>query len=151
VEHVFFISFTAGLAALFALVEIQTEGPHGWAAHLPTWRIDNRFTRLVLSGKPLTGYHLYLLLFSLMMAHLPFAIDLSEFSWRAEARVISFLMIFWILEDFLWFVLNPHFGIRRFRREAIWWHAPAWWWIAPRDYWLWTPAAILLYLVSYDT
>jgi hypothetical protein len=53
-----------------------------------------------------------------------------------ELRVIGFIIFFFLVEDFLWFVLNPAFGIRRFRREHIWWHAPTWWWIMPRDYWV---------------
>lgn len=56
---------------LFALVEIHIEGPHGWATSLPTWRVQNRITRIFYGGKPLTGYHLYVQLFVLLMSHAP--------------------------------------------------------------------------------
>jgi hypothetical protein len=50
--------------------------------------------------------------------------------------VVGFVIVFFIVEDFLWFVLNPAYGIRRFRKQHIWWHSPTWWWIMPRDYWV---------------
>jgi hypothetical protein len=117
--HALFI-VTLGIAAvLFALLEIQIEGPHGWAASLPTWRVDNRWTRLFYSSKPLTGYHLYTQLFALALVHLPFALRMAPLTWRMEARVLSFFILFWVLEDFLWFLLNPAFGLKRFRPENI--------------------------------
>src|SRR4051812_4427103 len=106
------------------MVEIQIEGGQGWAAHLPTWRIENRWTRLFFRSRPLTGYHFYAHLFVLSMVHAPFGLGLAPFTWRGEARVLAFLILFWIAEDFLWFVLNPSFGLRKFRKQHIWWHAP---------------------------
>jgi hypothetical protein len=103
---------------------------------LPTWRICNRWTKIFYGCRPLTGYHFWLQLFVFLIAHLTFALGLSRWSWAMELRVIGFVIIFFLIEDFLWFVLNPAFGIRRFRREHIWWHAPTWWWIMPRDYWV---------------
>ena len=133
-------------AALLALTEIQIEGPNGWAEKLPTWRISNRWTRLFMSGKPLTGYHLYLNCFVLAVLHIPFGLSLVPWSIKTESIVVSFLILLWTAEDFLWFVLNPAFRIRRFKREHIWWHAPAWWWIMPRDYWLGSLAGVVLYV-----
>ena len=141
---------TLTLAAVaFALVEIQVEGQHGWAAHLPTWRIENRWTRLFCGRRPLTGYHLYAQFFVLVLVHLPFGLGLAPLTLGHEARVLSFLTFFWVLEDFLWFVLNPAFGLKRFRPQHIWWHAPTWWGLMPRDYWLFLPVGFLLYWASY--
>jgi len=136
-------------ATLFALLEIQIEGSRGWATGLPTWRVENRVTRLVLGDRALTGYHLYIHLFLLAVLHLPYALFLTPLSWSAELRIGAFLVLFWIVEDFLWFVLNPRFGIRRFQPDDAWWHAPSWWWIMPREYWLFTPVGIGLYLASW--
>lgn len=133
-------------AWLFALVEIHVEGDDGWAAKLPTWRIQNRWTRLVLGSKPLTGYHLYVQLFVLVMSHAP--LFLGTPSWRLEARAFAFFILFWIVEDFLWFVLHPAYGLGRFRKEHIWWHAPTWWWIMPRDYWVLLPMGLALYVAG---
>ena len=124
--HAIFFLSLAVVAGLFALLEIHIEGPDGWAAKLPTWRIENRWTRLFFSAKPLTGYHLYTQLFSLAVVHLPFGLGLTPLTWPAEARVLAFFILFWVLEDFLWFVLNPAFRLRRFRPEHAWWHRAHW-------------------------
>ncbi|MCU0605802.1 MAG: hypothetical protein MUC33_24470 [Desulfobacterales bacterium] len=50
-EHARFIGFLTLAAWLFALLEIQIEGRHGWAQNLPTWRIENKWTR-TLYRKP---------------------------------------------------------------------------------------------------
>ena len=146
-EHAVFVMFLALAAWLFALLEIQIEGPHGWAQNLPTWRIENRWTRAVYK-KPLTGYHLYAQGFILLMLHSPFGLNLVAWNLPDELRILSFAVLFWVLEDFLWFICNPGFGLKGFRPQRIRWHRDAWWWIAPRDYWLGTPVGIVLYLVG---
>ena len=136
------------LSLAFAEMEVQIEGPNGWAEKLPTWRLKNKWTMMFLGVKPLTGYHICIWIITLIMVHLPFCLCLVAISWRAEARVMSVFVLFWVVEDFLWFVLNPAFGIKRFRPQYIWWHAPSWWWIMPRDYWVFTPIGVTLYLLS---
>jgi hypothetical protein len=147
--HLFFVLVLLGAAGTFALLEIQIEGRAGWASALPTWRLENRWTRLLLGSRALTGYHLYVHLFILIFLHLPYALGFVAPSLKLEARLVAFLILFWIIEDYLWFVFNRDFGARKFRREHIWWHAPAWWWIMPREYWLFTPVGIGLYLWSW--
>ena len=58
------------------------------------------------------------------------------------------MIFFWVIEDFLWFVLNPHYGLRKFKPQFIWWHAHSWLWIMPRDYVIYSPIGILLYYLS---
>ena len=67
---------------------------------------------------------------------------------RGEARALSFTLLLWFVEDFLWFVFNPKWGVRRFRRDQIWWHAPKWWWFMPRDYWTYSLVGGFLYAYS---
>jgi hypothetical protein len=148
VQHFWFFALLLGASVAFALLEVQIEGDAGWAANLPVWRVDNRLTRAVMGGRTLTGYHFWVHVFVLLMVHLPYALGTAAPSWRLEARIAAFLILFWVLEDFLWFVFNPAFGLRRFRREYAPWHAPAWWWIMPRDYWIFVPIAIALYIWS---
>ena len=100
-EHAVFFGFLAVASGLFALVEIQIEGPNGWAERLPTWRIENQWTRLFCGRRPLTGYHLYVLLFVLLIVHLPYALSLVTPSLKAEFRILAFLILFWMAEDFL--------------------------------------------------
>jgi hypothetical protein len=144
-EHVIFAAFCLLTAFAFAKVEIEIEGPNGWAANLPTWRISNRWTKIFYGNRPLTGYHFWLQMFVLLISHAPFGLDLCPWSGRAELRVVGFVILFFIVEDFLWFVLNPAYGLRRFRREHIWWHEPHWWWIMPRDYWVFFILGCLTY------
>jgi hypothetical protein len=135
-DHLLFFGFLLISATLLALVEIQAEGEHGWGEKFPTWRVRNRLTRLLWGERPVTGYHLYLNLFVLVILHFPFAAGFVHWTGRLEYRVVAFLVLFWILEDFLWFVLNPAFGWRRFTREVVWWHAKNWWGFMPADYWV---------------
>ncbi|HEY0025536.1 hypothetical protein [Longimicrobium sp.] len=148
-EHLSFFAMVLAAGAAFAQLEIQIEGTAGWAAALPTWRVENRWTRLFFSSRPLTGYHFYVHVFVTLVVHLPFALGFAAPTWKGEARIVAWLILFWVAEDFLWFVMNPAFGLRKFRREHIWWHAPTWVWIMPRDYWVFTPIAAALYLWSH--
>ena len=123
---IIFISL-ATVAGLFALVEVRVEGPNGWAASLPIWRIENRWTRSFYSAKPVMGYQLYPQLFLLAIIHLPFGLGLTPATWRAEVRVLAFFILLGALEDLLRFILSPAFSLKRFRPQYIWWHAPTWW------------------------
>jgi hypothetical protein len=125
-------------ALVFALVEIEIEGPDGWAEKLPTWfRVRPWYARAlaaVLSGKPLTGYHLTMLPLSLLSFHLGLVFGLP-WSLPQEARLLAGYMVFNVVWDFLWFLLNPPFGWVRFRKGEIWWHDRRWLGRFPIDYW----------------
>ena len=150
-EHVLFVVGLLIASTVFALLEVQIEGPNGWAADLPCWTVDNRWTRVFFAGRPLTGYHFYLHLFVLTLTHLPFLLSLAPWTPAAELRIVAFIILFFVIEDFLWFVFNPAFGVRRFRGEQIWWHRKSWWWLMPRDYWIAIPIAVGLYVWSWNT
>lgn len=131
------------LAAIFALTEIQIEGSAGWAANLPTWRIEQHWALdLFWGGRAMTGYHAGVFSFMALVFHLP--IVMTSWSWRLEARVLGSLLLFWPLEDLLWFLLNPAYGWARFSAAAAPWHKH-WWMGAPVDYY----AALLLAAVAF--
>jgi hypothetical protein len=138
------------LALVMALVEIEIEGPYGWAEKLPTpYRVSGPLARLfglVLGGKPLTGYNLLMFAATLVAFHLPYAFGAP---WTA-ARELA-LLAAWIawsaLWDFLWFLLNPAYGWRRFRPGSVWWHR-RWLWRLPLDYWVAVAASLTLALVA---
>ena len=117
------------IAFILAHLEIQIEGPHGWAEKLPTWRWDSRRVRRWF-GKPVTGYHLCLVTLILLFVHVP---QLYAPSWEREADLLAMFFLLTVTWDFLWFACNRHFGVSRFRKGQIWWF-PAWTLGVPRPY-----------------
>jgi hypothetical protein len=110
------------MAFAFAKLEIHIEGPHGWARDLPTWRIEGkRWQKILFGGRPITGYHVWALSSMAILFHLGPVLT-GAISWRMEARILGCLALFWVLEDFLWFVMNPAYGLKRFREDKISWH-----------------------------
>jgi hypothetical protein len=140
------IAWVLLLAFFFAEVEIQIEGAAGWAANLPTWRIENHWLLDIFwGGRPMTGYHAWVFSFMALVFHFPLFFY-AHWSPRAEMRVIACIMTFWITEDFLWFVLNPAYGLTNFDSVHVLWHKH---WLAgaPTDYWVsMCTATVLLYL-----
>ena len=127
------------LATVLAILEIQIEGEHGWAKNLPTWRPRENlwFVKIyskVMGGREVTGYHMTMFSLVLLIFHLPYVFGLP-FTIDRELRTLSFYFIFIGLWDFLWFVLNPHYPLSKFKKEHIWWHRK-WFLFAPLDYYL---------------
>ena len=136
------------LAFLYAMLEIQIEGAQGWAAGLPTWRIDNApHLQWLVGGRPLTGYHTFLFTFMFAVFHAPVFI-LGKWSWFLEARIMGSLMLFWVMEDALWFVMNPAYGLARLTPADVPWH-PHWMWNVPTDYIVYMTGGVLLLACSY--
>ena len=65
---------------------------------------------------------------------------------RDELRLFGGYLLFWVLEDMLWFVLNPHYGWKKFTKDHVWWHRH-WALGVPVDYWIGGALAIALLLV----
>ncbi|MBF0409748.1 MAG: hypothetical protein HQM10_20575 [Candidatus Riflebacteria bacterium] len=121
------------MAFFFAEVEIQIEGGSGWAASLPTWRIEKHWLLDIFwGGRPMTGYHAWVFSFMFLSFHLGVFLN-NRWTWRFECMTIASLMYFWIIEDFLWFVFNPHFGMQKFNPANIPWHK-SWLFGVPTDY-----------------
>lgn len=138
-----YLVWVALMAIAFAKVEIQIEGAAGWAASLPTWRIEKHWLLDIFWGsRPLTGYHAWVFAFMVLAFLAPLA-----FNGRAIGRdlllALAGLMLFWVAEDFLWFLLNPSFGWAQFDPAHVPWHKH-WWWGAPADYWGGVGGAALL-------
>jgi hypothetical protein len=118
-------------------IEIEIEGGHGWAERLPTWYYKRgpfgRVFGWVMGHRPLTGYHTFAFTIPLLLLHLPFV---SGVDWTLEGELLVVgtyfaLAVFW---DYLWFVLNPAYTVRRFRRGNVWWFEVPWIWRFPLDY-----------------
>jgi hypothetical protein len=148
VELALLVIWVVLTAFFFSEVEIQIEGPVGWAAGLPTWRIEHhRLLDIFWGGRPMTGYHAWVFSFMFLVFHLGMFIN-HTWSPRTETRTIASLMLFWIVEDFLWFLLNPAFGIANFTPDKIPWHKH-WFLHMPVDYWTFTVVSALLMWLSF--
>jgi len=131
--------FFSVLASLtLAALEIQIEGKDGWAAKLPTFRLKKK-----IGVKPITGYHLFIILFTLIIFHFP--LFFACWSWKKEILLLGVFIFMWTLEDFLWFVLNPHYVLSKFNKSNpdIWWHK-SWFAGVPAFYWFLFPLAVIL-------
>jgi len=134
------------LALILAILEVQIEGAHGWAKNLPTWRANPQkwyakiYTK-IMGGKEMTGYHLALFSMIFILFHFPYA---SGLNWTIsnEISTIIFFLFFIVVEDYLWFVVNPHFTVKNFKINHLFWHKK-WLLKLPRDYW----TAVLLSLI----
>jgi hypothetical protein len=138
-SHAGWVAFMWCWAFLLAGVEIEIEAAHGWAERLPTWYRRRGVVATVygwfMAKRPLTGYHVFALPLPLLALHLPYFWG-EDWTWGAEARTLATyfaLAVFW---DYLWFVLNPAYTVRRFRRGAVWWFSGPWIWRFPLDYYV---------------
>jgi len=137
IKYIYLFLIVLALAAL----EVQIEGKHGWTKKLPTWRIRSKIFGFFMGGKDLTGYLFYMLIILLLFFHLPF-VGGSPWSVSAEIEIISLFLLFSVFWDFLWFVLNPYYGIGRIKPAYIYWHKK-WFLGLPTDY----PRGILISFV----
>lgn len=125
---------------VLAWLEVQIEGEHGWAAKLPTWRGQpawaserSLFFRVLRAafragsgGNELTGYHIAMITFVFLSLMLPLA--LVGPSPALFVRCLGYFFLTCVTWDFLWFVINPAYGVRRFNKQTIKWHPN---WIGP--------------------
>ena len=142
------LSYLFVLAFFFAQVEIQIEGAAGWAANLPTWRVEgNRLLDWFWGGRAMTGYHAWMFTFMALVFHLPHVL-LHRWSFRIELRILGLLGLFWVIEDWLWFAMNPAFGLERFVPQFVPWHKH-WLGPVPSDYWVFGGVGLPLLIASY--
>jgi len=132
------------LAVLHAMWETEIEGSAGWAKNLPTWRLKTPFKK-ILSGKEITGYHTLMFLIFLLGFHSP--ILFMEWSWAKELITIGTFLIYLIVEDLLWFILNPYYSFKRFWEQKVRWHKK-WFMKLPLEYWYFILTGITLILIG---
>ncbi|HQH26688.1 MAG TPA: hypothetical protein PLP17_04765 [Oligoflexia bacterium] len=147
--HAFCLAgYTILLGFFFSMVEVQIEGSQGWAASLPTWRIEHHpLLSILWGGRPITGYHVWVFSFMAFVFHFPLFV-LGTWSLRFEARVLGCLMFFWVFEDFFWFVFNPAYGAAKLFHGEVIWHKHMILFL-PHDYWLFLILGSLLLYWSF--
>lgn len=143
------LAFVLLLGAFFAKLEIAIEGDAGWAANLPTWRIEHHWLLdLLWGGRAMTGYHAWAFSLVALFFHFPLVFS-GDYRVVTELRALGSIMLFWVCEDFLWFVFNPAFGLRKFHRTHAGWHKH-WFWGAPVEYWIFGPLGLWWLGYSYS-
>jgi len=101
IQHGFFFLL---LGTLWAALEVQIEGKNGWAAKIPTTSFF---------GSHFTWYHVIM---NLMIFVLVFQV--VSFSWALPFWLASLFFI----EDYMWFMINPEYGVSKYSAENIPWH-----------------------------
>lgn len=120
-------AFVFAFAVIFALIEIEIEGKHGWAAKLPT-------ARNVVGH--LTLYHVYMVSLAVLVVSgfvyfrergpCKAVATRSSTPLYVVAKIAVHVILYLLLQDFLWFVLNPHYTLAGYKSESIGWHG-GWW------------------------
>ena len=135
------------LAFFWAMMEIQIEGKDGWAKNLPTWRLKKHpLLDFLYGGADITGYHVWAFGGIFLFFHLPL-VWTRAWSLRAEMHITGAFCLFWLIEDYLWFVFNPHFGPRGLCPAKAWWHKR---WVLglPVNYWISGGVGALLFFLT---
>lgn len=138
--------FSLFMAFSIAQLEINIEGKDGWAKNLPTWKIKNKWTKIIYGEYPLTGYHLYLIMTVLGFLHFPFFFGL-DWSLSKEFIVLALYCIILLIEDFFWFIFNPHYGFKKFHKHHIVWHHH-WIFNVPVMYFKFVLSAVIFLILS---
>jgi hypothetical protein len=101
--------FILSFAVLYSILEIEIEGKTGgWANNIPTAK----------SGIGIfTYYHIYMnIIIILIITYSTIII------FKNIYLVLYFIIVWFIVEDFCWFVLNPYYTLDKYTKEDIWWH-----------------------------
>jgi len=113
-----FTILTVLLALIFACIEIEIEGPCGWADKLPTPATGE-------NKKSLTIYHYLIFCLMFFVFSSIFFINPRNFNIANLAFVFAYTLLFFTLEDFYWFSLNPYYemdGTNVNTGKKAWWH-----------------------------
>src|SRR5919201_114243 len=134
-------------ALCLAGIESEIEGGYGWAERLPTWFLRRgrigRIYGLFMGWRPLTGYHVFAFTIPLLVLHLPYVMGV-DWTLAGELRTLATYFALAVVWDYLWFVLNPAYTVRRFRRGRGWWFEVPWIWRFPLDYYAGIAASLAL-------
>ncbi|MEK6932792.1 MAG: hypothetical protein AABW56_03275 [Nanoarchaeota archaeon] len=100
-----------------AFWEAYIEGKNGWASKSVGWKMKKDLFFI----KGITAYHFWSWI---VMIPMFLALPLVIYGWDLKLFGILLTGYFWgaILEDFLWFVINPEFPFKDFNPTKAYWH-----------------------------
>ena len=116
---VMFALLTTILALIFACIEIEIEGPCGWADKLPTPSTGS-------NPKSLTIYHYLIFFLMFFVFSSVFFINPRRFNIANIGFIFAYTLIFIVHEDFYWFCLNPYYNMDTTNVKTgkkAWWHS----------------------------
>ena len=112
-------------ATTFSWLEVEMEGAHGWAVNMPT--------SCAFAGW--TWYHIAMnILIFLTVASISNTYR-AKFKNSWEQYLASILLwafrvvVYFCIEDIMWFVINKHYGIRKYTKNNVFWHADKMWFL----------------------
>ena len=105
--------YTYIYALLYSLLEIEIEGKDGWAKKLPTFTIKKGIF------KNFTFYHILMNMIVILTNTFPIfnSIGINK---KALFLSIYFNTLWFLVEDFLWFVFNPYYTIKKYNKNIDW-------------------------------
>jgi len=129
--------FVIIFATLWAWLEVEIEGKYGWAQNLPT--------SCAFMGW--TWYHVCMNIIVLGILHRGLrCVQFEPDEWKRVVFFMLYSFAWFVVEDVLWFVINPSYGISKYTVSDIPWHAAKPWFAGTFVYnWIvffvWTVAA----------
>ena len=114
------------IALGWAIAEIEIEGKYGWSEKSQTWyrtgnhHPKNFFLRVIMAGKPLTGYHIPVFSLAILISHAHFFMGVP---WSIPFELLALaLFTSWApLWDNLWLFFNPNYNVATLTQD-VWWY-----------------------------
>ena len=112
------------------MLEIEIEGEHGWAKKLPT----------TSSGiLHFTTYHINMnVIIFLVVIYSTLLVS------KNLGTTIFFVIAWFLIEDFIWFCLNPYYTLKKYDKEHVLWHKD-WFMCSPLHNWY--GISVMLFIV----
>lgn len=130
--------FIVIFAILYSILEIEIEGKSGWAENLPT-----QYSGI---GR-LTYYHVIMNITIILVITYSTLLIKDTNLWI----VLFYIIIWFLVEDFSWFVLNPYYTLDKYSRENIWWHSDQEWILKnPMHNWIGIVVLLLILIITQD-
>ena len=127
-----------------AFWEAYIEGRHGWAAKSVGWKMKKDLFFI----KGITAYHFWSWIIMIPMF---LALPLVIYGWDLKLFGVLLTGYLWgaVLEDFLWFVVNPAFPFKNYNPRKVYWHK----WVKigklelPQGYFIYFALGLIVWLV----
>lgn len=119
-RSLFVCIYTYVYALLFSLLEIEIEGENGWCKKIPTFTIKKGIF------KNFTFYHIIMNVI-VILTNIFFEFLHNGFNINSLLYSIFYVTLWFLTEDFLWFVLNPFYTLKKYNKDSIIWHSNQLW------------------------